>query len=164
MSSIILSQPQTSSSSSPDYGYFYDTTNQTIASPFNVQNVQIGNTVLTNNVQVSGGQDIVFNNTGKFNIQFQIAVRNNAVSNAIFYFWQNYLGVAVATTALASTVHANGDIVLTGNYFIDVLSAGDSISFSFTATNSNVLIQSISPPPSPSIPTFSGVYISVVSL
>jgi hypothetical protein len=168
MSSIILSQPQTSSSSSPDYGSFYDTTIQTIPFAYIGAQVQLNTTVLTNNIQISSGTQIVFNNAGKYNLEFSLQVTNLDSQEHQFYLWYDYLGTAVSNSASVITIPkqhggGNGQHVAAWNFYIDVLNAGDNVELVWTSDSTLVTLETISPP-APSIPQIPSVIVTVSSL
>ena len=159
--------PQTGSVASVDYGSFYDITPQTIPAPYSVAQVQIGNTVFNNNIQIASGTQIVFDNAGKYNVEFSLQVTNTSAQERQFYLWLDYLSSPVANSASVITIpkqHAggNGHVVAAWNFYVDV-NAGDNVELMWTSDSILVKLEAITPPV-PSIPTIPSVIVTVSSL
>jgi len=151
--------PQTGAGAASYYGSFFDTTAQTILSPLAETLITYNNTVFNNGVSIASGSQIVFNNAGKYNIEFSLQLVNKNGQEREFYLWLKYLSNPVAWSASVITVpkqHAlgNGHLVPSWNFFVDV-NAGDNCELAWTATSTQVSIEKLTPPAGyiPNIPS-----------
>jgi len=151
--------PQAGTGATSYYGSFYDTTRQTISSPYAISQIQLNTTVFSQNIQIASGTQIVFDYAGKYNVEFSLQLQNISGQEQEFYLWLDYLGSAVANSASVITVpkqHALGDgfIVAAWNFYVDV-NAGDNVELVWTASDTNVRIEPVVPPvvQIPSIPS-----------
>lgn len=159
--------PQAGAGAVSYYGSFYDTTPQTIVSPYAVAQVELNTTVFSQNIQIASGTQIVFDYAGKYNVEFSLQLTNFGSQEHQFYLWLDYLGSAVSNSASVITVpkqHAggNGHIVAAWNFYVDV-NAGDNIELVWTADSTNVSIEAITPPV-PQIPAIPSVILTVSSI
>lgn len=159
MGEVSIKTPSTVTSTQAVYGSFYDTTAQSINAPLAETLITYNQTVLSQGVSIQSGSQIVFNSAGVYNIQFSLQLVNKNGQEREFYLWLKQNSNPVAWSASVVTVprqHALGDghLVPAWNFLVDV-NAGDNCELAWTATNTLVTIEKLTPPAGyiPNIPS-----------
>ena len=144
----------------------YDTGNYSLPAPNAIQTLQFGTTLLSSGLSIQGtnNTDIVFSTAGIFNIFFSVQVTNNAVQDHEFYLWLCFNGSPVANSNSIITVPSTHGGVKGHNIaawsFTVQTSIGDSYQLCWSGNNTNIAIETISPP-TVLIPTSPAVILSV---
>lgn len=131
-----------------NYGSFYDTTDQTIAAAFEEKIVNINTTSYSNGVTLSANQ-LIFSVAGVYNIQVSLQLTNKYNQDQEFYLWFVYNGTPIADSASIVTVPSthggvSGHYILSMNLFQQV-NPLDNIEMRWTADHNRVGIETISP-------------------
>lgn len=130
------------------YGSFLDTTTQILTSANTATRVNIGTTVLANNVSLVDNK-IVFNKPGVYSLTFSVQLQNyeNNVVHAAG-LWLRFMGQDYPNSATAIDVPAfrrekPGEIVCTVNFIGEAQNIGDYVELYWGAESTQVRIATI---------------------
>ena len=130
------------------YGSFLDTTTQVLAEPNTATRVNIGTTVLSNNVSLDDNK-IVFEKPGVYSLTFSVQLQNleNNVVHAAG-FWLRYMGQDYPNSATAIDVPAlrqqkPGETVCTVSFIGEAQNIGDYVELYWGADSTQVRIATI---------------------
>jgi hypothetical protein len=149
------------------YGSFYDTTaTQVAVSNTSIQAVNINTTLSSNGVTLQNGNEIHFQYSGTYNVQFSIQFINtdNSIHNINVWFRKN--GVNLPYSSGQSTVpnrHGgeNGQIITAWN-IVDTFAAGDYIQIVWQTDDVQAFIETIpASTTTPVHPVAPGIIITV---
>ena len=147
------------------YGTFYDTTTQTNAGPTISYLVSIGSTLESNGISIVGGNKITFSSAGTYKITLNVQFNNTGSVEQDSTIWIRKNGVDLSGTKIVSTIPTFGPGVNAYNTveltYQATFAASDYIQAVWSATDVNVVIQSIAAGTSPTTPTTYGVIATV---
>lgn len=150
------------------YGAFSDTTDQTIASTTTAYVVAIGTTDESNGVSITSGNRITFANAGTYSIIYSIQLDSADTSIHDVDIWLRKNGSDVTGTNSQFSVPnshggTNGHLIAVCNYVL-TLAAGDYLQLAWSATSTNISIQTYAAGTSPTRPTTPGVIVTAAQL
>lgn len=147
----------------------YDLGNYSLTAPNNVETLQFGNTVFSDEISIQGANntDIVFATAGIFNIVFSVQVTNNSVQNHDFYLWLCFNGAPVANSNSIITIHSThggvkGHNIAAWDFMVNV-NIGDSYQLCWSGNNAAIAVETI-PSPAGTIPVSPSVILSVTQV
>jgi hypothetical protein len=144
------------------YGSFYDTTTQTAAAINTPYAMQLNTTAEANQVGVTSGSRITFNNRGTYNVQFSAQLDQTSGSSHSIYIWLRKNGVDVPNSSSVVVVQGTtAELVAAWNFIVTVL-AGDYVQIMWAV--SNTAVQIVAAPAtafSPAIPSVIATAVSV---
>lgn len=147
----------------------YDTNDHSLSAPFAVEFLEFNTTDLSSGITIQGvnNTDIVFNNSGIYNLQFSSQITNNDTQIHLFYLWLCINGAPVANTTTILSITAthggsNGHSVAAWNFVFQV-NAGDSAQLCWSADNVAIQIEII-PSPAPGIPDVPSSILTVTEV
>lgn len=131
-----------------NYGAFYDTSDQTIASDYEEKTVSINNTSYSNGVNLVANQ-LIFTTAGTYDIQVSLQITNTYNQAQLFYLWFVYNGTPIPYSSSIISVPSthggsNGHYILTMNLFQQV-NALDNLELRWTADKTSVGIETLVP-------------------
>lgn len=126
-----------------DYGYFYDTTTQTV-SVNNVNALKYGQTVYSNNVSIqSDGSEyteITMVNAGTYNFQFSAQLeRLSGGGDVDIVIWLRHNGTDVAASSTKITMRSGAKYGVAAWNFFHQVAAGDNIQIMWTQSGNIVI-------------------------
>jgi len=150
------------------YGAFQDTTDQTIASTTTAYVVNIGTVDEANGVTIVSGTRITYANAGTYALTYSIQLEsaNNSIHDAGIWVRKN--GTDLADTNSQFSVpnkhgSTNGHLIAVCNY-VFTLAAGDYLELAWSATSTDVSIQTYPAQTSPTRPLTPGVIVTTTQL
>ena len=149
------------------YGSFSDTLNQFAANTTTSYPIYIRITDDANGVTNDGGNAIIVNNTGVYNIQYSIQFVNtdNTIHDADVFLVYNG-NVLTNSNSQYSIPNKHGSVdghlIAAINYVLP-LNAGDSINLKWATTNTAVSIQTLPAQTTPDVPRSPGIILTVTS-
>jgi hypothetical protein len=147
------------------YGSFYDTTTQSIASITTAYPITINTTAENNGVAIVSGSRITVGAIGVYNVQFSAQLLSTDTSIHNTKIWLRKNGVDLAQTAGDVNVpnrHGgiNGQTIASWNYVL-TMSAGSYLEFYWTGTSTNLSIAPIAAGTSPVSPASPSMIVTV---
>jgi|688.fasta_scaffold11230_6 hypothetical protein len=143
-----------SSTNPPAEGYIsaYDTGTYTLTTPMAEEKMQYGVVTLSNGITISGpnNTDIVFAQSGLYNLQFSAQVTCGTPQAHLFYVWLCKNSTPVQDTCSVYTIHGthggnNGHMIAALNFFIQA-AAGENFQLCWTADDAAIKLETIAPP------------------
>jgi len=150
------------------YGAFQDTTDQTIASTTTAYVVNIGTVDEANGVTIVSGNRITYANAGTYALTYSIQLENADTSIHDVDIWVRKNGTDLADTNSQFSVanrhgSTNGHLIAVCNY-VFTLAAGDYLQLAWSATTTNISIQTYPAATSPTRPLTPGVIVTTSQL
>ena len=152
----------------PDYGAFYDTTDQALVSTAASQVITINSTSISSVINLSAGSRINFPNAGVFNIQFSLQLTNNdtQIQEAIIWFRKN--GIDISNSASIVSVVAKhggkkGHYILALN-LVEQFLAGDYVELYWAGTDIGLSIETLPAGVAPVYPQVPSVIITATKV
>lgn len=151
------------------WGNFWDTTTQTVTSTTEAYVIGLNNADPQNDgVVVTDGNKVVPTTPGVYNVALSIQLSNSSVQLQDATFWFRKNGVDVPASASVLTVPnshggTNGRII----FYVDIvfrLEPSDYIQFLWSATSTNVQLETIPAGTSPVCPVSPSVIATVVQI
>jgi hypothetical protein len=152
------------------WGSFYDTTNQAIVSTTTAYAINLGNSdPLNNGVSIVGGNKITVSNSGVYNLQYSLQLKNSdtQIHNAQIWLRKNDTGstgdVANSNSYAAITASHGGTPgynIVAVNYVM-ALNSGDYLQLMWNADNTSVSISTLAAGTNPTSPVSPGVILTM---
>ena len=150
------------------YGAFQDTTDQTIASTTTAYVVNIGTVDEANGVTIVSGTRITYANAGTYALTYSIQLESANTSIHDADIWVRKNGTDLADTNSQFSVpnkhgSTNGHLIAVCNY-VFTLAAGDYLELAWSATSTDISIQTYPAQTSPTRPLTPGVIVTTTQL
>lgn len=129
------------------YGDFYDTTDQTAASPNVEQLVSIDTAGILRGVRLGSGSKVIVDYDGVYDLQFSAQLANEDSQEVDVWFWVKVNGTTVPNTGGRVTVPSKhgsirGHLIAGWNVYLD-LEADDEVQLFWETTNVLCVIETI---------------------
>lgn len=133
------------------YLYAYDTTTQSIATPFTFVSVNINTVVFSNGITINNGSEITFQYPGKYNIQFSLQLTNINQQLHDFYLYLQQATTPVPNSTSVITVYPThggfaGHNIAAWNFFVDVTTPNEFFELIWGQNDKDVKIEYIATP------------------
>lgn len=123
------------------YGTFFDTTDQTAASPNTAYAITFSNTDLSGGVyRGTPTSRIYVDRPGAYNFQFSLQLESTNASTKLVYIWPRINGVDVPDSATKITMKGSGEAYVAAWNFVLRMNTGDYFQLMWATSDTNVQI------------------------
>jgi hypothetical protein len=139
----------------PQYGSFYDTSNQTITIANQIKAMTYNTTDISQGVSIENNSEITISNAGIYNVQFSAQLHNNGGggNNSEVNIWLSKNNTDIDWTNTRVAVNTNSPYVVASWNFFVTANANDYFEIMWSSNNTSVGLDFLAAGSHPAIPS-----------